>query len=245
MTEVRIGALIPTLDNPDTIGEVVDGVRRHLGDVFIVDDGGGAKAKARLREIEAAGLAKVIWRERNGGKGAAVMTGLAVMAAAGFTHALQIDADNQHDSGDVPRFCAAARQHPTALVLGAPRFDDSAPRARRIGRLLTTAWTHVETLGRVIVDPLCGYRVYPIAASLATNVRSVAMDFDPEIAVTLAWRGCPVINVPTRVRYFGGGVSHFRMLRDNVLISWMHTRQVLALFVRIFRGPWPRRLLLP
>jgi hypothetical protein len=84
-----------------------------------------------------------------------------------------------------------------------------------------------------------------VGPTLAAQVRANAMDFDPEVAVAVAWRGCPVINIPTRVRYHGGGVSHFRLWRDNVLISWMHTRMVVALLWRIWRGPWPRRLLSP
>ncbi len=245
MTAFKLAALIPTLNNPDTIGKVVAGVRRHVDDVFIVDDGGGPAAEARLAELAAGGLAQIVRRPINGGKGAAVKTGLAALAAAGFTHALQIDADDQHDTDDVPRFLTAARANPTALVLGAPRFDASAPRGRRIGRLLTNVWTHVETLGLVITDPMCGFRVYPVQPTLAAGVRANAMDFDPEVAVAVAWRGCPVINIPTRVRYHGGGVSHFRLFRDNVLISWMHTRMVVALLWRIWRAPWPRRLLLP
>jgi glycosyltransferase involved in cell wall biosynthesis len=243
--DFKLAALIPTLDNPGTIAKVVAGVRRFVPDVFIVDDGGGPAAQARLAELVATGQARVVRRAENGGKGAAVKTGLQALHAAGFTHALQIDADDQHDTDDVPRFLQMALENPGALVLGAPRFDASAPRARRIGRLITNVWTHVETLGRVITDPMCGFRVYPVAPTLAAQVRANAMDFDPEVAVAVAWRGCPVINIPTRVRYHGGGVSHFRLWRDNVLISWMHTRMVVALLWRIWRAPWPRRLLLP
>jgi polyprenyl-phospho-N-acetylgalactosaminyl synthase len=239
---LRIAGLVPTYNNPTTIGKVVAGLRRHLSEVYVVDDGGGPEARAALARLAEAGEAVVVTREKNGGKGAAVKTGLAALAAAGFTHALQIDADDQHDTNDVARFLALAEAHPEALILGSPRFDDSAPSSRRIGRLITNGWTHVETLGRVITDPMCGFRVYPIAATLAARVRGNAMDFDPEVAVALAWQGCPVINLPTRVRYHEGGVSHFRLWRDNVLISWMHTRMVLSLLLRIWRTPWPRRL---
>jgi hypothetical protein len=72
------------------------------------------------------------------------------------------------------------------------------------------------------------------------------MDFDPEIAVGIAWAGAPVLNLATRVRYLSeaqGGVSHFRLWRDNVLISWMHTRMVFALVFRLCFRARPRRLL--
>ena len=81
--------------------------------------------------------------------------------------------------------------------------------------------------------------------ALRANARGNAMDFDPEIAVGIAWAGAPVLNLTTRVRYLSqeqGGVSHFRMWRDNVLISWMHTRMVLALLFRIFLRARPRRM---
>ena len=51
--------------------------------------------------------------------------------------------------------------------------------------------------------------------------------------------GAKVINLPTRVRYLArseGGVSHFRMGRDNLLISWMHTRMVVGAIVRLIPG---------
>jgi hypothetical protein len=149
------------------------------------------------------------------------------------------DADGQHAVEDVPRLLEAARADPRALVLGQPFFDDSAPNVRRRARLISRFWTDIETCGRVIEDPLCGFRVYPIEAALRSGARGNRMDFDPEIAVRMSWLGCPVVNVRTRVRYLSaeeGGVSHFRMFRDNVLISWCHTRLVTLALFRLLMG---------
>jgi len=236
VTEFRIAALIPTLDNPRTIRAVVEEVRHHLKDVLVVDDGSGPEGRAACEALAVEGLAQVVHRERNGGKGAAVKTGLSELQARGFSHAFQVDADGQHAIADMPRFLAAAESHPDALILGSPEFDRSAPRSRLIGRQITRFWTHVETLGPLIDDPMCGFRVYPIAKALRVAARGNAMDFDPEIAVRIAWSGAPVVNLLTRVRYLrkgDGGVSHFRMVRDNALISLMHTRLVLSLFGRL------------
>ena len=68
------------------------------------------------------------------------------------------------------------------------------------------------------------------------------------IAVRMVWGGVPVINVPTRVRYVPreeGGVSHFRLGRDNVLISWMHTRLMIGFGLRLPLLLWRRRRRLP
>ncbi len=244
MSTFRPCILVPTYDNPATIRSVVERVREHLADVVVVDDGSGPEGRAACEALAREGLAHVVHRERNGGKGAAVKTGFAEAYRLGYTHALQVDADGQHDLADVPRFLAIAAANPDALVLGAPRFDASAPKARQVGRRITIFWVNFETGGHVIEDPMCGFRVYPLAEATRIAVRADMMDFDPEVAVRLVWRGVPVINVPTKVRYVSrdeGGVSHFRLFKDNFLISWMHTRLCLekvfgTLIGRRYRG---------
>jgi polyprenyl-phospho-N-acetylgalactosaminyl synthase len=222
----RACAVVPTYDNPLTVERVVEAVGRHVP-VLVVDDGSAAPARAVLDALAARGAATVLRHDRNRGKGAAVKTGLAAARERGFTHALQVDADGQHDLADVPRFLEAAREAPDALVLGEPVFDASVPAGRLRGRKVSIFWTTLETGGRVIADPLCGFRVYPVEAALGAGARGDRMDFDAEIAVRMVWGGSPVVNLPTRVRYLApeeGGVSHFRMFRDNVRISWAHTR---------------------
>ncbi|MEZ4452432.1 MAG: glycosyltransferase family 2 protein [Nannocystaceae bacterium] len=236
-------AVIPTYNNPDTVREVTERVRAYLGDVVVVDDGSAAPGRAAAAQIAADGLADVVHRKSNGGKGAAVKTGFLRARKLGFTHALQIDADGQHCLEDIPRFLEVAAQNPDALILGAPIYDESAPRSRLVGRKITQFWTNLETGGQVIDDPMCGFRVYPLQAALAVGRTGDRMDFDIEIAVKIAWDGVRVINLPTRVRYFVGGVSHFDMLWDNLRISWMHTR--LCVHGKVFRPIWRlgRRLL--
>lgn len=232
--------LVPTYDNPDTIRRVVEEACRHLAAVIVVDDGSAAPGREAAAALAAAKLAHVHRREENGGKGAAVKAGFRVARTLGYTHALQVDADGQHRLDDIPRFLDAARAQPEALILGAPAFDRSAPRGRIIGRQITRFWTNVETGGRVIQDPMCGFRVYPLDAAIAAGASGDAMDFDPEIAVRMFWRGTPVVNLSTKVRYVSrqeGGVSHFRFFRDNVLISWMHTRLFFGALFRLWRFP--------
>ena len=230
-TAPRTCAVIPTLDNPLTIAGVVSDVRRHLDDVLIVDDGSRAEGRRALDEIAGKGLARVIRRERNGGKGAAVKTGLRAAHELGFSHALQIDADGQHDTADIPKFLARAAERPQAAVLGHPVYDETMPRGRRATHGLTNFMVFLQTGGRMIVDPQCGFRVYPIAPALEVAARGDRMSFDIEIAVRLVWAGIPIVNVPTGVRYLSraaGGTSHFRPVRDNVAITLLHTRLLFA-----------------
>ena len=163
-----------------------------------------------------------------------------------FTHALQVDADGQHTLEDIPRMLEAAEAAPTALVLGRPVFDETAPKARLVGRKITIFWTRLEVGGDAIEDPMCGFRVYPLPVSAEVRVWGDRMDFDPEIAVRLVWEGVPTRNVPTRVRYVSedeGGVSHFHAFKDNVLISLMHSRLMTLKIMRaLFGWMWRKRL---
>ena len=224
-------AVIPTYDNPATVRAVVEKVRKHLSDVVVVDDGSGAAGRAAVDAIARDGLARVERRDQNGGKGAAVKTGFAAAQRLGATHVLQVDADGQHDLGDVPRFLAEARSHPEALILGRPVFDQTQPRSRAFMRQLSVFWVSVETGSRAIADPQCGFRVYPLAAAVAANARGDHMEFDLELPVRMVWAGIPVRNLPTRVRYLSsdeGGVSHFQVVRDTARISWLHVRLALT-----------------
>jgi len=70
------------------------------------------------------------------------------------------------------------------------------------------------------------------------------MDFDIEVLVRLAWERVPIVNLPVAVRYLSaaeGGVSHFRMLRDNLRISWLHTRLTTLAILRALTFPFRRR----
>ena len=205
--------------------------------VFLVDDGSVQECTDILKGLAAAYESVHLVRlQENQGKGAAVMAGIEAASAKGFTHGLQIDADGQHDTNDIPKFIQYSRAHPQSLVSGKPIYDDSIPKARFYGRYLTHVWVWVETLSLSIKDSMCGFRVYPLQDSLAlfkTCAIGKRMDFDTDIMVRLYWRGVPVHFIPTRVIYPENGVSHFDNIADNILITKMHTKLVLGMIVRI------------
>jgi glycosyltransferase involved in cell wall biosynthesis len=213
------------------------GLRAQGLTVIMVDDGSNEACEAELRRLAAADPHVCLVRlQENQGKGGAVMAGLAAAAEAGFTHALQIDADGQHDPADLPKFVAAAAAEPQALICGEPRFDASIPRHRLYLRYLTHAMVWLNTLSFDIPDSMCGLRVYPLAAVLPVieaEHPGRRMDFDVEILVRLHWRGATMRWIPARVRYPQDGVSHFRLVKDNWLITLMHTRLFLGMLLRL------------
>ena len=234
--------LIPSFNSGPKLAETVRAARARWPVVWVVVDGSTDRSAdalaAEATEDAAAGL-RVLVLPRNRGKGAAVLHGLRGAAAAGFTHALTMDADGQHPAERIPAFMEASRADPEAMVLGLPKFGPEAPAIRVRGRRVSNWWAGLETGWAGIGDSLCGFRVYPIAPLLDTMERTRWMrrfDFDPEAAVRLSWRGVRAVNLPAPVRYLSageGGVSHFRYGRDNALLTWMHTRLVLGALARL------------
>jgi glycosyltransferase involved in cell wall biosynthesis len=232
--------LIPVYNHERTLVSLLDRLKLCGLPCLLVDDGSDVACRdtmVRLRQREAAWV-RLVRHGTNEGKGAAVITGLRAAAAMGFTHAVQIDADAQHSADDVPKFLDAARRTPHAVIAGFPVYDISVPTARLYGRYATHVWVWINTLSLEIRDAMCGFRVYPIALTLALADRvrlGKRMEFDAEVIVRLYWEGVPVVNLPTPVTYRLDNVSHFRLWRDNLRISGKHARLFFGMLVRLPR----------
>jgi predicted LPLAT superfamily acyltransferase/GT2 family glycosyltransferase len=229
--------LIPIYNHGGSIRRTVERLAPHGVPILVVDDGSDEPTRDVLAQLAADfRLVRLHRLDRNSGKGAAVMHGMLLARADGFTHALQFDADGQHDAADVPRFLELGRAHPRAVICGKPLYDASAPGSRRYGRYFSHAWVWLETLSLDIADSMCGFRLYPVAATCALIEEGrlpPRMDFDTAVVVRLAWRGLRFVNVGTRVTYPPDGVSHFDLLKDNLRITRTHTRLFFAMLPRL------------
>lgn len=233
--------IIPCYRHGAALGGVLHALQQFQLPIIVVDDGNDAAEQALIAAAIApyAASTTLVRREHNGGKGAAMVTGLEEAQAQGFSHALQVDADGQHDLAAIPKMLELSSKEPHALISGQPQYDDSIPTGRKIGRYLTHFWVWVETLSFELKDSMCGLRVYPVSASLAqSRLSGQQMDYDTEVMVRLYWAGHPVRFVPVKVHYPQDGFSNFRMFEDNVKISWMHTRLVTQGILRLITKPF-------
>lgn len=239
--------LIPSYNPGPKVLATVRAALAQWSPVWVVVDGSTDGSAESLQALagEVAGLTVIVLPE-NRGKGAAVLEGITRAAAAGFTHALTMDSDGQHPADLIPTFMAISQQQQAAMVLGKPVFATDAPALRVNGRKVSNGWANLETLWMGIGDSLYGFRVYPIAPLMRVmqgNRWMRRFDFDPEAVVRLCWDGVRPLNLDAPVRYFRadeGGVSHFRYLRDNTLLTWMHTRLFLGFVLRLPVLIWRR-----
>lgn len=145
--------LIPCYNHGAMIATVLTRLAPFGLPCILVDDGSDAATQTVLDRLAAENSTLTLVRlAENAGKGAAVMHGMQVAAQAGFTHAVQVDADGQHAIEDIPALLALAQQHPEALISGQPVYDASIPRSRLYGRWITHVWVWIETLSLQLKD---------------------------------------------------------------------------------------------
>ena len=182
-----VAAVIPAYRAAATVGDVVRGARAHCARVVVVDDGSDDDTERRAR---AAG-AEVRRHPANAGKGAAIVTGLRALEAAGVGRAVTLDADGQHLATQIPALLAASDAVPGAIVVGARRKQgQTIARLNRFGNWMADRLLRAIA-GRTLPDTQSGFRVYPVAATLALGARGAHYDFETEVLLRAARCGMP------------------------------------------------------
>ncbi|MGR5266352.1 glycosyltransferase family 2 protein [Vibrio astriarenae] len=234
---MNCAVLIPCYNHGQALMAVIESLQSIQLPILIVNDGSNAETTHIINRLVTnyPGVTK-LHLEQNSGKGGAVMAGLKHLYQHGYTHAMQVDADGQHDLSAIPRLVDAAKRSPHKLISGQPVYGESVPKARLYGRYATHISVWIETLSLQIKDSMIGFRVYPLSSCcdlLARKQLGTRMDFDIEVLVRLYWQGVDVEYIPVEVHYPENGLSHFSGLKDNARISWLHTRLITAMLPRI------------
>ncbi|WP_163920789.1 glycosyltransferase [Photobacterium sp. Alg240-V54] len=230
--------IIPCYNHGQTVPAIIDALDTFAYPIIIIDDGSHQPTKDILTQQALRSNVTVITLPKNRGKGGAVIAAIHHAHQHNYSHAIQIDADGQHDLEAVQDLLRLSHQHPKAIISGKPIYDDSVPKSRLYGRYITHFWVWVETLSLDIKDSMCGFRSYPIEPIiplLAQRHFSQRMEFDTEIMVYFYWNNGDIQFIDTKVIYPEGGISHFDALWDNVKISWMHTKLFCGMLPRIPR----------
>ena len=230
------GILIPVYRHCGTACVVAEKLEKLKLPVILVDDGNAEEDRKPLEEYAAKTKnVTLISLSKNSGKGNAVKRGFLKAKEMGITHVLQIDADGQHDEEKAVFFLEESSKNPDKLICGLPEFDESAPRSRVIGRKISTFWAAIVTFSMELKDTHCGFRVYPVTASLEAMRNPFfdkRMGFDTEIIIRLYWKKVYPLFYPIKVIYPEGGISNFNVVRDNVRVSWTFTRLYAGMLLR-------------
>lgn len=216
--------VIPFYNHFSCFKQVAKRFASEKQDILVVNDGSTVIETNQLVQLCKKYSFSYIFSGKNSGKGAAVLMGMQYALAKGYTHLLQIDADGQHSISDIKKFLKKSAEYPDSIINGNPIYGKEAPKSRLYGRKITTFWVSIETGGAKIGDTMCGFRVYPLhlIKKIIPILYFKRMGFDTEIIVKSYLNKINIIDIPTCVKYPKSGMSHFRPLHDNLLISIMH-----------------------
>lgn len=227
--------LIPYYNHPENINNLISVLIKYNLKIIIVDDGSNIPLKNILNISSP--LIDIIRYNKNKGKGYAVIKGMKKVADMGFSACFQIDADFQHDLNKVDKFIEIYKNNENTLICGKPVYSEDIPKSRLYGRKITAFWVYINTLGAIKEDTMIGMRIYPISNlnKILKSVKSKRMAFDTDILLSYYKNNINIKWVDVDITYSNNNISHFRMVKDNVLISLMHARHFLYIPILFFK----------
>jgi glycosyltransferase involved in cell wall biosynthesis len=163
--------VIPAYNEAKRILPVLRKVKRHYGNVIVVDDGSVDGTSQVAKRSGAIVLRHIV----NLGKGAALKTGCDYCLSLGADSIVVMDADGQHDPGDIPNFLKALKK--ADVVLGYRRLNENMPIIFRFGNSFINAVLYA-LYNIKLHDTQCGYRAF--TSSAYRKIRWAALDYSME-----------------------------------------------------------------
>lgn len=204
-------ALVPALNEAETIRQVVEGVGSHVKRVVVVSDGSSDATAERAR---AAG-ATVISHDQPRGKGQAIRTGLAhILADFAVDYVLILDGDLQHVPAEAPRLIATAVATSADLVVGERQFDRASMPASRYYANVVGSRALSSFMGSRLRDTQCGYRLFRASMLRRLTLRATGYDIETEMLVKVGRLGGRIEHAYVTAVY-SGAPSKLRPVRDT------------------------------
>lgn len=228
--------LIPIYNHGYLLNETISEISKHNLRIIIIDDGSDENTKKYLKDMaeKYKNLVEIITNKTNRGKGYAFKLGIEYCKEQQIKYALQIDADNQHDTNAIEDFLNLSFANENYLIGSYPVYDDSVPAIRKYGRKISNFLVAIETLSLDVKDALLGFRIYPVDATYkAIKTFSIAkrMAFDIDIIVRLHRLGVRMKFLPLNVTYPSNGLSHFKLVKDNIFIALKHAELIITMLL--------------
>ncbi len=216
-------AVIPCLNEAAAIAALVAGVRRHLPQVIVVDDG----SSDQTAQLARAAGAEVINQPRTQGKGAALALGWRRAVERGFEWAVNLDGDGQHSPDDLPQFLSAAGAGGVDLVIG-NRMSNSGqmPWVRRqVNKWMSRKLS--DLAGFWLPDSQCGFRLMRLSAWQTLSLQTTHFEIESEVLLGFAARGFRLEFVPIKTIY-KSEQSKIHPVRDTLrwFRWWLRSRRI-------------------
>jgi len=195
----RIGVLVPAYNEAESVGWVLDRIPARVCDaetaVLVVDDG----SRDATGDIAAQHGAVVARHVINRGGGAALRTGYRLLADAGATVVVTLDADGQHLPSEMERLVEPVLSGEVAVAHGSRVLGNAEPNhyARELGIVFFNRMVSLIT-GTKVSDCSNGYRAVR-SDVLPQLVLRQEQFHTSEFLIEAIKRGIPAKEVPVTV----------------------------------------------
>jgi glycosyltransferase involved in cell wall biosynthesis len=213
---MKLSILIPCFNERETIAKVlarVEACDYRPKEIIVIDDCSTDGTREFLAKRPAVASERILFHERNQGKGAALRTGIA--AATGDVVIVQ-DADLEYDPSEIPRVIEPIVAGRADVVYGSRFIGGEVHRVlyfwHRVGNgvltLLSNALTDLN-----LTDIETGYKAFRADVLKGLRIEETRFGFEPEITAKIA-------KLPN-LRIYEVGISYFgRTYGEGKKITW-------------------------
>ncbi|MEA2201811.1 MAG: hypothetical protein QOI89_2407 [Solirubrobacteraceae bacterium] len=232
MTVSRTLVVIPALNEQESVADVVRATRALGYQVCVIDDGSSDETAQRA---SLAG-AHVLRLPVNLGIGGALRCGFRWALAHGYDSVVQVDADAQHDPGEIGLLLEVMRESGAEMVIGS-RFVEGAGDydVHRARRLVMHALSRrvARITGVRVLDSSSGFRAIrrPLLTHFATDYPVEYLD-SVEALVDAGHTGAKIVEHPVAMAPRANGnpssgrlAGFWHVIRVIVAMELMHKRR--------------------
>ena len=167
--------LIPSYNSNERLSRLIKQIKgQYSNHIIVVDDGSFVPIELEHKDIS------LIQNESNMGKGISLKRGFDFARQKGFSHAVTMDSDLQHDPKELPRFLDSKSD--LDFVLGYRERSASMPISRKFSNGITSLIIS-KLIGVKIKDSQCGYRRYSLEAINNIKFLEAGFQFESEVLI--------------------------------------------------------------
>ncbi len=194
---MKISVIVPVYNEKATIREILRRVQvmQLAEEIIVVDDGSTDGTREILQELDHQGPVRVVFHEKNQGKGAAVRTG--IQQTRGDVLIIQ-DADLEYDPREYPNLLCPLEEGIADVVYGS-RFLGAARRPilfwNMVANKILTLMTNI-LYNNILTDMETGYKVFRRQVVEGMTIHARRFDFEPEFTAKILKRKARIYEVP-------------------------------------------------
>lgn len=208
---MNICVVIPTYNEANAIGNVINQVRARNLDLLIIDDG----STDNTYEIAQSSGVKVLKNLKNQGKGAALIRGFEFALNNNYDAVITMDGDGQHLADDIPLFIGACENSKSAIIVGNRMKETKSMPLIRILTNKSMSWLISLVAGQIIPDTQCGFRLIKKEVLTKTRFRSNNFEIESEILIKASRAGFKIDSIPIKTVY-GKEKSRINPILDSL-----------------------------